>query len=259
MIGFWLLASGFWPDKIRPAATSQKLVAIMDAVIMCAGLGTRLRPITERVPKPLVPIAGRSSLERTLDRLPESVTGIILVIGYLGHMIKDRIGTELDGRPVRYVTQDVLDGTGGALRRARPAITTDRFLILNGDDLYDADDLVDLSRHDHAILYEHRIMDAPVDSWIISPDGFIVDIEKIAPGNPSKMNAGAYALTKAWFDTEPVLVPGKATEWSLPHAIPELVLRGYPVKALQTRFWMPVGTPEELEKAERMFREEVRE
>ncbi len=229
----------------------------MDAVIMCAGLGTRLRPITERMPKPLVPIAGRSSLERTLDRLPSTVTGIVLVVGYLGHMIKDRIGTELDGRPVRYVTQDILDGTGGALRRARPAIASDRFLILNGDDLYDADDLIDLTKNDFGILYEHRIMDAPVDSWIIGEDGYVKDITKAPPGNPSRMNCGAYALTRAWFDTEPVLVPGRETEWSLPHAIPELVDRGYRVKAIQARFWMPVGTPKELEIAEKMFYQEA--
>jgi NDP-sugar pyrophosphorylase family protein len=225
----------------------------MDAVIMCAGLGARLRPLTDSIPKPLVPVCGRSSLERILDALPQEVDRIILVIGYLGGMVRKRIGTGLDDREVVYVTQDVLDGTGGALRRARSAIQSERFIVLNGDDLYDAHDLADLSQSEHAIMYAHRIMDAAVDGWIVGRDGFAKGIERIESGNTSRMNAGAYALTHAWFDTEPVLSPDKTSEWSVPHAIPQLIDRGYKVRALEARFWMPVGTPEELEKAERIL------
>jgi NDP-sugar pyrophosphorylase family protein len=225
----------------------------MDAIIMCAGLGERLRPLTNSLPKPLVPVCGRSPLERTLDSLPPDVHRVILVIGYLGDMIRERIGTGLDDREVVYVTQDMLDGTGGALRRARFAIQSERFIVLNGDDLYDANDLADLSQSEHAIVYAHRIMDAAVDGWIVGRDGFAKGIERIESGKTSRMNAGAYALTHAWFDTEPVLSPDKTSEWSVPHAIPQLIDRGCRVRALEARFWMPVGTPEQLKEAEEVL------
>lgn len=222
----------------------------MDAVIMCAGLGTRLQPLTDSMPKPLVPISGRSSLERILDSLPQEVDRIVLVIGYLGHMIQERIGSSLDRREVVYVRQDRLDGTGGALRRAEPFIKSEKFLVLNGDDLYDHDDMRDIMRTPMGVMYVRRTFDMPVDSWDIREDGKLIGLYRTGECEEARMNTGAYCLDRSWFDTDPVLVPGKDSEWGLPQAIPQLIERGHEVRALEARFWMPVGTPEQLEQAE---------
>lgn len=225
----------------------------MDAVIMCAGLGTRLRPITDTVPKPLVPIAGRSSLERTLDILPDDVDRIILVVGYLAEQIEARIGSEYQGREVAYVRQDVLNGTGGALRRAESVIRSDRFLVLMGDDLYAKEDLQELAKHDMSVLCYTGIASGTLDAFRTDENHRIIGLYRPEPGAECLLNTGAYLLDRHWFATEPVLVPGKADEWSLPHAIPQLIESGHPIYAIEATFWMPVGTHEQLAEAERIM------
>lgn len=222
----------------------------MDAVIMCAGLGTRLRPITDTIPKPLVPISGRSSLERTLDILPDDIDRIILVVGYLADQIKARIGSSFRGRSVEYVHQDVLNGTGGALRLAESAIRSDRFLVLMGDDLYAKEDLDDLVKHDKAVLCYRGRASGSLDALALDNENRVCGLYRPEAGEEVLLNTGAYTLDSHWFATKPVLVPGKTSEWSLPHAIPQLIDLGHPIHAIEASFWMPVGTPEQLEKAE---------
>lgn len=221
---------------------------------MCAGLGTRLRPITETIPKPLVPIAGRSSLERTLDMLPDEVDRIILVVGYLADQIKARIGSSYNGRPVEYVHQDTLNGTGGALRCAESMIRSDRFLVLMGDDLYAASDLADLARHDKAILCYRAPASGSIDGIELDAQKRVCGFYRPEAGAEAVLNTGAYALDRHWFATDPVLVPGKTNEWSLPHAIPQLITMGHPVHAIEATFWLPVGTHEQLAIAEDLLK-----
>lgn len=225
----------------------------MDAIIMCAGLGTRMRPITNTIPKPLVPIAGRSSLERTLDILPEEVDRIILVVGYLAEQIKQRIGTSYHGRDVEYVYQDVLNGTGGALRCVEPAIKSDRFLILMGDDLYTKEDLKDLAKHDKAILCYKGFASGSLDALQVDDEKRACGFYRPASGEEVLVNTGAYSLDRHWFATDPILVPGKTDEWSLPHAIPQLIELGHPIYAIEATFWLPVGTHEQLAEAEELL------
>jgi len=227
----------------------------MDAIIMCAGLGTRLRPITNTIPKPLVPIAGRSSLERTLDMLPECVDRVVLIVGYLADQIKTRIGSSFNGREVAYVHQDVLNGTGGALRAAEAALRSDRFLVLMGDDVYDAEDLRKLSSHEKAMLCCRGAASGSIDAIKTDDSGRIESLYRPEAGSEAILNTGAYALDRHWFSTTPVLVPGKADEWSLPHAIPQLIEIGHPIYVIEASFWLPVGTHEQLEKAEVLLKE----
>jgi NDP-sugar pyrophosphorylase family protein len=225
---------------------------IMDAIIMCAGLGTRLRPITNDTPKPLVPIAGKGSLERTLEMLPDEITRIIIVVGYLADQIKTKIGSEYRGRPVVYVTQEVLDGTGGCLRQVKAQITnlSERFFVVNGDDLYAADDFKRLVQAPIGLLTLQSIAPRTIDSCTVDGEGCLTGFTETAKGQIGRINTGAYCLDHRWFQTKPVLVPGKTTEWSLPHAVLELAKQGIPVMVLEASFWMPVGTHEELKAAE---------
>jgi bifunctional UDP-N-acetylglucosamine pyrophosphorylase/glucosamine-1-phosphate N-acetyltransferase len=230
----------------------------MDAIIMCAGLGTRLKPITDTMPKPLVPIAGRSSLERTLGMLPDEVNHIILVVGYLAEQIEQKIGSEYQGREVTYVRQDVLNGTGGALRCAESAIRSDRFLVLMGDDLYAKEDLQELAKHDTSVLCYWGKVSGTLDAFQTDEVKRIIGLYRPEPGTECLLNTGAYSLDRHWFATDPVLVPGKTDEWSLPHAIPQLIESGHPVYAIEASFWMPVGTHEQLAEAEAKLAGELR-
>ena len=107
----------------------------MQAVILAGGLATRLRPITERVPKSLIPIYGRPFLEYQLDFLKAGgVQDVVLCIGYMGDQIKQNIGNGSNfGVSVRYSYDgEQLLGTGGALKKAE-GILDEKFFVIYGD------------------------------------------------------------------------------------------------------------------------------
>jgi NDP-sugar pyrophosphorylase family protein len=104
-------------------------------VILAGGLATRLRPLTEKIPKALVEVAGRPFLDHQLDLLKQnSIAEVILCVGYLGEMIEQRYGDgEAFGVRIRYSFDgSILLGTGGAIKRAS-ALLPDAFFVLYGD------------------------------------------------------------------------------------------------------------------------------
>lgn len=220
----------------------------MDAIILAAGRGTRLRPLTDTLPKPLVPVAGCGTLPRLLDILPAGIDRVLLVVNYLHEKIRAEIGDAWNAIPVEYVFQETLNGTGGALRASEPFIRSERFLILNGDDLYGREDLENLVQHERGILYREGILPNGGDGWLME-DGRISGSVAVAPNGTGCANINGMMLGREWFETAPVLSPGKTDEWSLPHAIPALLDR-YEYRAVPASFWMPCGTPDEIRAAE---------
>jgi N-acetyl-alpha-D-muramate 1-phosphate uridylyltransferase len=104
-------------------------------VILAGGLATRLRPLTEKIPKALVEVAGRPFLEHQLELLKRSsITEVVLCLGYLGEMIEQRYGDGAAlGIRIRYSFDGpILLGTGGAIKRASPLLP-DAFFVLYGD------------------------------------------------------------------------------------------------------------------------------
>jgi NDP-sugar pyrophosphorylase family protein len=103
-------------------------------VILAGGLGTRLRPITEKIPKPLVPVAGQPFLYwQLLDLKQQGYTDILLLVAYLGEQIEKHFGDGRDlGLHIRYSFEPEPLGTGGALKHAVAALA-EEFVLLNGD------------------------------------------------------------------------------------------------------------------------------
>lgn len=102
------------------------------AMILSAGRGERMRPLTDKIPKPLIPVAGRSMLERSLDRLLASgVSRIVVNVHHLGQQIVDR----LQGRAQVIVEERLLE-TGGSVKAALPLLGAKPFFVLNGDGLW---------------------------------------------------------------------------------------------------------------------------
>src|SRR5207247_1456569 len=110
-----------------------------------AGLGTRLRPHTLHTPKPLLPIQGRPILDWALGALPAAVDRVIVVTHYLAEQVEAYLRTQKHFADWATVPQHEPRGTGDALRRCRETLRSDRFLVLNGDDLYGAADLAELA------------------------------------------------------------------------------------------------------------------
>jgi len=106
----------------------------LQAVILAGGLGTRLRPITERIPKPMVDVAGRPFLETIIGHLArQDFPRILVLLGYLGQQIIDHFGDGGKfGVRLDYVEEKTPLGTGGALRNALDKLD-EEFLLLYGD------------------------------------------------------------------------------------------------------------------------------
>lgn len=104
------------------------------AMVLAAGLGTRLRPLTDRVPKPLIPVAGRTLLDRCLDRLAEAgVRRAVVNIHWLGTQIRDHLKARHDLEIVISDESDLLLETGGGVAKALPLLGDAPFIAVNAD------------------------------------------------------------------------------------------------------------------------------
>jgi NDP-sugar pyrophosphorylase family protein len=220
----------------------------MQAVIMAAGLGTRLRPHTLTTPKPMLPVAGRPILEWTIDGLPKEIDEVILVVGYLKERVIGHFGAEWRGRKMTYVEQKSLDGTGGAVAACEPLIK-DRFVVLNGDDLYATEDIRAVLERGLAVAAQET---GPQDRFgLLATDteGRLTTIVEATSGVPKGglVNVGMYGLDRRFFDYP--LVPIKnGAEFGLPQTVATMT-EDHPVAVVKTTFWLPIGYPEDLERA----------
>lgn len=215
----------------------------MQAVILAAGLGTRLRPLTLTTPKALVSIGEKTLIEHTLDALPNAIDEIFLVVNYLGDQIKAKIGDAYHGIPVRYITQDPLNGTGGAMMLLRDHLR-DRFMVVNGDDLYDRYALEEM------LTYPNTIMLCPTDMHLMNggkldANGKFIGLVE-STNTKSYRVCGAYILDKSYFEIEPVKIQGSEhEEYGLPQTLAVRAAH-IPIDVVFTQKWYPIGTPEEL-------------
>ena len=220
----------------------------MQAVILAAGKGTRMLPLTEDIPKSMLPIQGKPILAYTLEALPAEVDEVIIVINYLGEQIKKYFGDSFAGKKIRYVPQKELNGSGGAVWDCQDVLQ-DRFLVLMGDDLYYKKDLEKLCQEPLALLAIE--VDDPTRFGIVQldEDGNVTKIVEKPTSTVNRLaNIGAYALTKEIFDYP--LVSISDTEFGLPQTMLQLRDK-YSIKVIQATHWQPVGYPDHLAQAEK--------
>jgi bifunctional UDP-N-acetylglucosamine pyrophosphorylase/glucosamine-1-phosphate N-acetyltransferase len=216
-------------------------------VIMVAGLGTRLRPLTDTMPKPMLRVHGRPILEWSIDALPPEVTTVVLVVGYLADQIKAHFGTEWHGRHIAYVQQDTLAGTAMAPHIAKAALAPGRFLALNGDDLYEPADIVRLAAHERAVLVLARREPGRFSCMSANNAGQLCAIQEgCTVDHVHHINTGAYVLDDSYFALPPVAI--SATEFGLPHTLAATPERS-PVDLVEGTWWFPIGYPSDLETA----------
>ncbi|MDP9341676.1 MAG: NDP-sugar synthase [Actinomycetota bacterium] len=218
----------------------------MKAIVLVGGEGTRLRPLTETVPKPLLPMMNRAFLHRMLDHLGEhGVHEVVLSSSYLESAFQEFLEERHGDPKVTWITEAVPLGTGGAIVNALPNVD-DTFLVLNGDILTDLDLSAMVAFHSGhgavATISLAHVSDARPYGLVPTRDGRVMEFrEKPAELVPGDVNSGTYVL-------EPEALEG----WEAQHMIsverevfPRLISSGAPVFGfLSDAYWMDLGTPE---------------
>ena len=220
----------------------------MDAIILAAGLGTRLRPHTLTTPKPLLAIQGRPILDWTLGALPPIVERVVVVVNYLAEQIEDYLRRQRHFTNWVTVRQEVPRGTGDALRSCRGQITAERFFVLNGDDLFGAADLARLAERDAGMLV-HPV-DEPRKFGIVfsRPDGTLDRLVEKPPLDGRQMaNIGAYLFPRRALDIDLPLSP--RGEYEITDAV-TAIASTQPFYTVPATFWLPIGTIEAWEAAQ---------
>jgi mannose-1-phosphate guanylyltransferase len=220
----------------------------VQALVLAGGEGTRLRPLTLTLPKPVIPLAGRPFLTFMLDWLRRhGVDDVLLSCGYRSHDVERVLGDIHGGMRLRYVVEDQPLGTAGPLRLAADeGVLDDRVLVLNGDCLTDIDLTAQLAQHEATGAKATLALVAVDDtsSYGVVPtaeDGSVEAFLEKRPGPAptNRINAGAYVLEREVVERVP---PGRAVSIET-EIFPELVgdgLYGYEADA----YWIDIGTPE---------------
>jgi bifunctional UDP-N-acetylglucosamine pyrophosphorylase/glucosamine-1-phosphate N-acetyltransferase len=215
----------------------------MDAIILAAGKGTRLRPHTETVPKPLLPVQGRPILDWIVGALPP-VDRLVVVVNYLAEQIEDYLAKQPHVRNWATVRQTEPRGTGDALMSCQGAITGEKVMVLNGDDLIGRADLATLAAVPMGIL-THPV-DAPENYGVVfrNPDGTLKQIVEKQKGltAPQLANVGGYVFPKRVFDLTLPLSP--RGEYEITDAVSQLAATG-PFFVVAADYWLPIGTVEQ--------------
>ena len=221
----------------------------MKAVILAGGLGKRLRPITENVPKPLVPVLGKPVVEYTLENLPAEIIEVIFVIGYKGEMIKDLYGNDAFGKKISYVVQEQQLGTGHAVKCAASLVDMP-FILLYGDDIYGKEGLQKLVKREWALLA--RRVEHPERFGVLklNEDGTVSDIVEKPKEFISDLSwVGGAKLQPEFMNVETPL--SQRGEYEVPDMVNVLIKQGKKFYPELTDLWLPANTHEEVAEAEK--------
>jgi bifunctional UDP-N-acetylglucosamine pyrophosphorylase/glucosamine-1-phosphate N-acetyltransferase len=206
-----------------------------------------MKELTEDTPKPLLMVDGKTLLHHKLAELPGSVDEVILVIGYHGDKIRDAFGDEAEGKKIRYAVYEpgeTLDGTGGALWKAKDMLSG-RFLVLMGDDLYGREDL-ELAAE--VTNWTIGVAEASAGGkMVFDEQGNVIGIEEGKRDGKVLTSTNLFGLDTRIFEYP--LVP--KAEGSSEYGLPQTVLAaskasGIPLAAQRAMFWFQVTAPEDL-------------
>jgi len=214
----------------------------MDCIILAAGKGTRLRPYTNEIPKPLLAVQGRPILDWIIGALPP-IGRLVVVVNYLAEQIEDYLVTQPHVKNWATVRQKEPRGTGDALMACKGLISSDRVMVLNGDDLIGKADLAKLANVPMGIL-AHAV-DEPESFGIINmkPDGTLATLVEKPTGllPPQLANIGGYLFPSRVFDLK--LTESPRGEYEITEAVSLLAAKNA-FRVVEAAYWLPIGTVE---------------
>jgi len=230
-------------------------VRYMKALILAGGLGKRLRPYTEEIPKPLVPVGGKPILVHQIEWLKRyGVREIVLAVGYRKEKILNEVGSGRRlGVKVSYVVEEEPLGTAGAIKNAESILRNEEvFFVLNGDIItnINLDKLLEVLSHD--ILGALSLVPLPSPYGIIKYDnttGKILQFVEKPTLEDYWINAGVYCFKPDIFDFLPE--KGDIEKTSFPLLAKEGKLVAVPFRDV---IWKAIDTHKDLEEAEKLLK-----
>ena len=230
--------------------------SISRAVVLAAGRGTRMRDLTNELPKPMIAVRGKPILQHIVEGLRGAgVKRVLVVVGYRADVVRQALG---DGSAleveIEYVVQEMQDGTGKVVELARDFVGRDPFVLAYGDIIADPSNyqrLVRLEPDVEAIVSVKQNEDVSKGGAVFLNQQFeLIDLrEKPQPGEPTSpwYNAGLYAFRPGIFDFTARLERSPRGEFELTDAIRALAQSGKKVRALElSGDWFDVRDPEVL-------------
>lgn len=236
----------------------------MKAVVLAAGKGTRLRPLTETKPKGLVEIHGAPILTHCFERLAElSVDELVVVVGYRKQDIIDHYGDAFDGIPITYTHQREQKGLAHALLTTESHIDND-FILMLGDNVFHANlqDVVSRQQKDHAdaVFLTEEVPYKEASRYgvcVTNGNSEITEVVEKPEDPPSNVAmTGFYTFSPAIFHACHLVQPSDRGEYEISDAIDLLIQSGRTINALHMDGWrVDVGYPEDRDEAERRLQE----
>ncbi|MEO6204713.1 MAG: mannose-1-phosphate guanyltransferase [Mycobacteriales bacterium] len=221
----------------------------MRAVVMAGGEGTRLRPMTANLPKPLLPVVNRPIMEHVLRLLKRhGFDETVVTVQFLASLVRTYFGDgdELDMH-LSYATEESPLGTAGSVKNAQDALRDDSFLVISGDALTDIDltAVVEAHRKRGALITVclKRVPDPLEFGIVITDEDERIErfLEKPTWGQvfSDTANTGIYVMEPEVFDH---VAKGEAVDWSA-DVLPALLAKGAPVYGYVAEgYWEDVGT-----------------
>ncbi|HVM43446.1 MAG TPA: sugar phosphate nucleotidyltransferase [Gemmatimonadales bacterium] len=219
----------------------------MQVIIPLAGKGTRLRPHTHTVPKPLIKVAGRPVMDWVMDRLEGlDVEELIFITGHLKGQV-EAYARKRYPIPSRFIEQKVQDGTAGAIHLARPHVHGP-VMIIFVDTVFDADLSIVKTSGDDGIIWAKEVEDYQRFGVVVTDArGYMTKIVE-KPREPiSKLaNIGLYyvrSVEEMWRGIDHVLAqPANKGEWYLTDAFQWMIERGARIRTAEVAGWYDCGT-----------------
>ena len=236
----------------------------MKAVVLAAGEGTRLRPLTEDKPKGMVEVDDTPLLTHCFDQLADlGAEEFVVVVGYMKEVIIEHYGDSYEGIPITYAHQREQNGLAHALLTVEEYIDED-FMLMLGDNIFDANlqDVVRRQREDRAdaaFLVEEVPWEDAGRYGVCETNAYgeITDVvEKPDEPTSNLVMTGFYTFTPEIFHACHLVQPSNRGEYEISEAIDLLIQSGRTIDAIQIDGWrIDVGYPEDRDEAERRLQE----
>ncbi len=223
----------------------------MKAVILAAGKGLKMRSGSGEVPACMVKIGGSTLLEYNFTQLPSKVKEVIIVVGHLKSKIRDHVGKNFGGRPVRFIEQRERMGTAHALSVCKDALGEGKFLVLMGDNLYLKADIERCLKHDLSVLVKK--LEASESFGVVEERSGYVTNTNDRPRSPAGtfIDCGLYVLDKRVFDVP--MIQSADGDFRLLRQVGEMS-KLFPIRVERASLWMPTGMLQDIKNADKYIK-----